>query len=167
MPLSLANSSVWWLIQKTGTQDNAIMWRHNFGLCSRDNNCTPGLCTWCKRDNSSALHWSYLFCTDTLRPRQYGRHFTDDIFRCIFLNENVWIPIKISLNFVSKGPINNIPAFVQKMAWHQPGDKPLSEPMMVIWLMHELGYIYRTSSTNHCDPVMHYGIMDLSQHWFR
>ena len=26
--------------------------------------------------------------------------------------------------------INNIPALVQTMAWHQPGDKPLSEPMM-------------------------------------
>ena len=25
----------------------------------------------------------------TLRPRQNGRHFADDIFKCIFLNENV------------------------------------------------------------------------------
>ena len=32
----------------------------------------------------------------------------DDIFKCIFLNENVWIMIKITLKFVSKGPINNI-----------------------------------------------------------
>ena len=39
--------------------------------------------------------------------------------------------IEISLKFVPKGPINNIPALVQIMAWHQPGDKPLSEPMMV------------------------------------
>ena len=31
----------------------------------------------------------------------------------IFLNENVWIPIKASLKFVPKGPINNIPALVQ------------------------------------------------------
>ena len=68
---------------------------------------------------------------NTLRPRQNGRHFPDDIFKCIFLNENVWIPIKISLNFVPKGPINNIPALVQIMAWRHPGDKPISEPMMV------------------------------------
>ena len=67
---------------------------------------------------------------NTLRPRQNGRHFADDIFKCIFLNENVWIPIKISLKFVPKGPINNIPALVQIMAWRRPGDKPLSEPMM-------------------------------------
>ena len=65
-----------------------------------------------------------------LRPGQNGRHFADDIFKCIFLNENVWIPIKISLKFVPKGPINNIPALVQMMAWRRTGDKPLSEPMM-------------------------------------
>ena len=68
---------------------------------------------------------------NTLGPRQNGRHFTDDIFKCILLNENVWISIKISLKFVPKGPINNIPALVQIMAWRLPGDKPLSEPMMV------------------------------------
>ena len=69
--------------------------------------------------------------SNSLRPRQNGRHFADDICKCIFLNENVWIPIKISLKFVPKGPINNIPALVQIMAWRRPGDKPLSEPMMV------------------------------------
>ena len=66
-----------------------------------------------------------------LRPRQNGRRFADDIFKCIFLNENVWMPIKISMTFVPKGPINNIPALVQIMAWRRPGDKPLSEPMIV------------------------------------
>ena len=68
---------------------------------------------------------------NTLRPRQNGRHFADDIFKCIFLNENVWIPIKISLKCVPKGPVNNIPALVQIMACRRPGDKPLSESMMV------------------------------------
>ena len=68
---------------------------------------------------------------NSLRPRQNGRHFADDIFKCILLNENVWIPIKISPKFVPQGPINNIPALVQIMAWRRPGDKPLSGPMMV------------------------------------
>ena len=67
----------------------------------------------------------------TLRPRQNGRHFADDILKCIFWNENVWLPIKISLKFVPHGAINNIPALVQIMAWRRPGDKPLSGPMMV------------------------------------
>ena len=68
---------------------------------------------------------------NTLRPRQNGRHFADDIFKCIFLNENVWILIKISLKFVPQGPVNNILALVQIMAWRRSGDKPLSELMLV------------------------------------
>ena len=68
---------------------------------------------------------------NTLRLRQNGHHFPDAIFKCIFLNENVWISLKISLKFVPKVLINNIPALVQIMAWRRPGNKPLSEPMMV------------------------------------
>ena len=73
---------------------------------------------------------------NTMRPRQNGCQFADDIFKCILLNENVWIRIKDSLKFVPKVPINNIPALVQIMAWRRPGDKPLSEPMLVSLLMH-------------------------------
>ena len=79
-------------------------------------------CLWCL-----ILHTS----SNTLRPRHNGRHFADDIFKWIFLNENIWIPIKISLKFVPQGSINNIPSLVQIMAWRRPGYKPLSEPMMV------------------------------------
>ena len=73
---------------------------------------------------------------NTLRPRQNGRHFPDDTFERIFLNDNVRILIKISLKFVPKGPIINIPSLVQIIAWRRPGDKPLSEPMMVSLLTH-------------------------------
>ena len=73
---------------------------------------------------------------NTLRQRQNGRHFADDILKCIFLNENIWISIKISLKFVPKGPINNIPPLVRIMAWHRSGDKPLSEPIVVSLLKH-------------------------------
>ena len=68
---------------------------------------------------------------NTLRPRRNEQHFADDILKRIFFNENVWISIKISLKFVPKGPINNITALVQIMAWCRSGDKPLSEPMVV------------------------------------
>ena len=57
--------------------------------------------------------------------------FADVIFIYIFLNENIWISITISLKFVPNGPINNIPSLVQKMAWHKTGNKPLFSPMMV------------------------------------
>ena len=73
---------------------------------------------------------------NTLRPRQNGRRFADDTFKRIFLNENVWISIKISLQFVPRGPIDNISTLVQVMAWRRSGDKPLSEPMMVSLLTH-------------------------------
>ena len=53
---------------------------------------------------------------------QNGRHFAGDIFKSIFLNENVWLPTKIPLKFVSKGPIKDIPASVQVMVWRRPGD---------------------------------------------
>ena len=81
-------------------------------------------------------------CTNTvigvnlLGPKQNGCHFADDVFKRIFYNENVWISLKISMKFVPKAPINNIPALVQMMAWRRPGDKPLSEPMMVNLLIH-------------------------------
>ena len=48
------------------------------------------------------------------------------ILKRTFLNENVGISIEISLKFVPKGQINNIPALVQIMPRRRPGDKPLS-----------------------------------------
>ena len=81
------------------------------------------LCTWyvvwwqdVHIDLSLLTHWGL----------DNGRHFADAIYKCIFLNEDAWIQIKISLKFVLKGPINNIPASVQIMVWHRPGAKPLS-----------------------------------------
>ena len=66
---------------------------------------------------------------NTLRSRQNDQHFPD-VFKYIFLNENVWFFIKISLKFVPKDPIDSIPALVQIMAWRWTGAKPLSESMM-------------------------------------
>ena len=91
------------------------------------------LCTWLR---FAIVKMAIVSAVNTLRPRQNCRHFADDIFNSIFLNENVWMPITISLKFVPKDPINNISALVQIMAWRRPGDKPLSEPMMVTLLTH-------------------------------
>ena len=64
------------------------------------------------------------------------------ISQTIFSNdENVWISIEISLKNVPEGPINNIPALVQIMAWRWPGNKPLSETMMVSFGLNELYHI--------------------------
>ena len=40
----------------------------------------------------------FLYIINTLSLRQNGCHFSGDIFKCIFLNENIWISIKISLS---------------------------------------------------------------------
>ena len=67
---------------------------------------------------------------NTLRPKQNGRHFPNNIFKCLFLKENSWISIRISLKFLPKVPINYKPALVQIMTGCLTGDKPLFEPMM-------------------------------------
>ena len=63
----------------------------------------------------------------------------DDIFNRIFFNENVWISIKISLKFVSKGRIDSKSSLFQVMAWRRTGDKPLLEQSwpdsLTIWEM--------------------------------
>ena len=51
---------------------------------------------------------------DTLRSRQYGRHFADDKLKCIFWNKKTQISITISLKFVPRCQINNMPALVHK-----------------------------------------------------
>ena len=76
--------------------------------------------------NHGICKWTF----NTLRPRQNRRLFADDIIKCIFLNENVWITIKILLEFVYEGLINNIPALIQIIIWRRLDDKPLSEAMI-------------------------------------
>ena len=103
---------------KSWSRDNGI------ALCF-DDICMTYHCT------SPVYKCCVILPVNTLRPKQNGRHFADDTFKRTFLNKNMWISIKISLEFVPKGPINNIPALVQIMAWRRLGDEPLSEPMLV------------------------------------
>ena len=79
----------------------------------------------------------------SLSPRQNGHNFADDIIKCILLNENVSILIKILLKFIHKGPIDNIPTLVQIMAWHQPGaNHYLNQWLWAYWSI----YIYHSTS---------------------
>ena len=94
-------------------------------------------CTWCISDVctlNNGTEWTHLkniLSKLTHLPWTNWPLFRRRYFRCIFLNENVQISIKISLRFLPKGPIDDIPVLVQVMAWHWPGDKPLSVPMIV------------------------------------
>ena len=67
-----------------------------------------------------------------------------------FLNENTWILHKIALKFIPEVQINNILAFVQITAWLRPGDKPLSEPVIVYWS------IYASLGLNELTSMMVY-----------
>ena len=69
-----------------------------------------------------------------LRPRKMAA-ISQTTFSNAFSLMKIYM-IQISLNFVPKGPINNISALVQVMAWHRLGDKPLAEPIMVSLMTH-------------------------------
>ena len=43
----------------------------------------------------------------TPTPGKNGRHFVDNIFRCIFMNEKFCILIKILHKYVPEGPVAN------------------------------------------------------------
>ena len=60
--------------------------------------------------------------------------FADDIFVCIFLNENIWIVMKISLKFVHRGPIDNMTAMAP------------NRRQVIIWTNDELGYRHVSAS---------------------
>ena len=70
---------------------------------------------------------------NTIRPRQKGRHFPNDIFKFIYFNQNRCISIKTSLNslkIIGMCLIDNKAGLFQVMAWRPTGDKPLTETMM-------------------------------------
>ena len=78
-------------------------------------------------------------CINMYRPEQTGRPFGNDIVKPIFMNPHHYVLIKISQKFVPGCPVENKPALVQVIAWRQPGDEPLPEPiLMADWSI----YIY-------------------------
>ena len=81
-------------------------------LCPASNVAIPG------RDRNMA---NVIGRHNILRPRQNGRYSSYDACKCIFLNENIWIAIKISPKCVPKDPVYSILALDQIMAWRRPG----------------------------------------------
>ena len=127
-----------------------------------------------------SLSWDMLYLErwsfNTLRLRQHGRHFADDTFNRIFLNENVGISIKISLKFVHKRPINNIPALVQIMVSEPVVGSLLTHicvtrPQWVNWNWHKCSLAFLSSSlqdkqdTTATNKYVSYILKYLNQHW--
>ena len=65
-----------------------------------------------------------------------GRHFADDIFKCIFLNTNLWIPINISPKFFPEGPSDNMPALVLT----NKANLFIVTRLLIDWLIEELTF---------------------------
>ena len=70
-------------------------------------------------DPACSLHQNVKCTLDKIRLINSSPPGQNDIFKCIFVNENTWLFIKISLKFVPKGQFNNNIALVQKMAWRR------------------------------------------------
>ena len=81
---------------------------------------------------------------ETKWPPSSIRHF-----QMHFLEWNAWISLTISLKFVPKVPMNNIPALVLIMAWRRPGAKPLSEPVLIRLPTHIC--VARSQWVNYCE----------------
>ena len=113
---------IWWLffMRARCISERFGSWAHK--LFSETYPCS----SLTKRTQSGLLHSVVL---TKMRPEQNGCHLAYNIFKTIFLNENVHILNKISLKFVPKGPIDKKPFLVQVMAWHLTCNKPLHEPM--------------------------------------
>ena len=118
-------------------------------------------------------NWGNLSCLQLVNsspPGQNGHNFTDDGFKefsemksCFFYT---CILIWMSLKFVLKGPINNIPTLVQLMAWHWLGDKLLSEHMMVRLQMHIYIYALGLIELSRKASVMRW-VCDDQSAWFK
>ena len=89
--------------------------RNQRAKCRQHGDIAVKLCNWIQQYLKYRSNWSdtnVYSWINTLRPRQNGRHFPDDIFKWIFKNENTWITIKILLEYIPRGPIDNITALV-------------------------------------------------------
>ena len=98
-----------------------ITWLKFYSLTS----CRLFITTWCSGTCKTGV-----VLLNSSFPGQNGRRFTDDISKCLFMNEKFCISIRISLQFAPNGQINDNAALGQVMAWRRTGDKPLPEPML-------------------------------------
>ena len=92
--------------------------------------------------------------------RQNCRHFPDDIFKYIILNENVRISLMIALRFVSKIRINNILALVHIGAACIGADQATNHYLYQWWLVDWLTFITRPQWVNRARQLV--GIMLIS-----
>ena len=89
-----------------------------------------------QKSNCDSYYRHLQIWINTLRLRRDGCHFADDTckFSNVFYNEKGWISNKIALKFVPRGPIYQIPASVQIMAW--PPDQATRHYLNLWWIVY-------------------------------
>ena len=104
-------------------------------LWLRNNDMVLFMKIWCKA--TASFDWLF-FLPQIMSFTHWGRDKMAAVTsQTTFSNEFSWMKMyeyRLRFHwslFLMQGPINNIPALVQIMAWRRPGDKPLSGPMMV------------------------------------
>ena len=148
------------------------MMRERYGmvLCEyleENDNVTIGQhCSVKNKNQKNALSFLYLFleiwfinCQSNHPPQLVTLHieaekkwppFPGRHFQVHFLE---WKCLNLywhSLTFILKGQINNIPALIQVMAWHQSGDKPLVVPMIFSLLTHSASMSWPRVASSNC-----------------
>ena len=83
------------------------------------------------------MHLTYGYLNVLCSRNAYSLKLTDAkqqnyVTRVPCFNENVWISIELLFKFDPEGSINNIPILGLIMAWRRPGDKLLSEPIIIM-----------------------------------
>ena len=113
---------MWFTSQRTNNAEIiSVPWSQQVQMFSSEKMFPMESSTWWRPSwNKSSAHWG--------RDKMAAKSQTT--FSNAFLNENIWISIKISMKFVPKSPMDKIPALVKIMACRRTGDKSLSEPMM-------------------------------------
>ena len=102
----------------------------------------------CMRDKKTIVFYLHAFLciqAETKWPSFSRRHF-----QMHYYNGNVSTSMKISLNFARKDQINNTSVLVQIITWHRPGERPLSERMMVSELKHIMRHTASMSQLKIC-----------------
>ena len=128
----ICRSKVWW--NKTIPSSSYIECEAHGGWETTWNH--PSLCIWYIYQYSAGVHCNVKYHLNSSPPGQNGRHFPNNILKCIFMNGKFCMMIQISLKFVPNSPFNNIPALVQIMAWHWSGNKIWTNADPVHWRMY-------------------------------
>ena len=100
----------------------------------------------------------YNTCLDinTLGLKQNNRHIVDNIFKCIFLNENVWLSIEISLTFVPREQLTILHHwFRQWFGTYQVTSHYLHQWWLVYWC------IYASLSLNELIQMVQWSTLGL------